>query len=159
ARRDREVVGRPACVAEGRSKRRVRRRVVIVTVDVAQPRGELGERLRIEPTVLGHAVVCTGLELVELPSRLRYADDWAVQLSAARHRLQGGKDLLVSEIAGPAEEDQRVGARGGHRFRSTWPPNSNRMAESRRSWNSASPRELKRSKSEAASTCAGTPSS
>src|SRR5262249_59871874 len=78
---------------------------------------------------------------------------------AARRRLQRGEDLLVGEVTRRAEEDEGVRARGGHDFFSAWPPNSNRMAESRRSWNSASPRELKRSKSEAASTCAGTPSS
>src|SRR6185369_17710992 len=86
-------------------------------------------------------------------------DDGHVEVAAACHRLQGGEDLLVREVAGRAEKDEGVGTRGGHDFFSTWPPNSNRIAESRRSWNSASPRELKRSKSEAARTCAGTPSS
>ncbi len=42
---------------------------------------------------------------------------------------------------------------------SWWPPNSKRIAESTRSWNSASPRDAKRSRSAAARTCAGTASS
>src|SRR5262249_44760409 len=97
------------------------------------------------------------------PSRLRHADDGHVEVAAACHRLERGEDLLVGEVAGGPEEDEGVGTRSGrtlrHGFFSAWPPNSNRMAGSRRSWDCGSPRELKRSKSEAASTCAGTPSS
>src|SRR5262249_40171800 len=128
-----------------------------------QSRFELRERRRVEPAVPRHAVARAGPHLVESPPRLRHTDDGHVEVAAARHRLQGREDLLVGEVAGGAEEDEGVGARGGrtlrHGFFSAWPPNSNRMAESKRSWNSASPRELKRSKSEAARTCAGTPSS
>src|ERR1051325_6727172 len=82
-------------------------------------------------------------------------------MTAPGHGLEGREDLLVGEIAARPEDDERVGAGRGHEpdpF-STWPPNSNRMAESKRSRNSASPRDAKRSKSAAASTCAGTASS
>jgi len=30
------------------------------------------------------------------------------------HRLKGGKDLLIGQIAGGAEEDERVGSSVGH---------------------------------------------
>src|SRR5262249_26776288 len=117
----------------------------------------------VEPAVLGDTVARAGAHLVERPPRLRDADDGHVEVTAPCHRLQGGEDLLVGEVAGRAEENEGVGARGGrslpHGVFSSRPPNSNRMAESGRPWNSASPRELKRSKSEAARTCAGTPSS
>ena len=56
---------------------------------------------------------------------------------------------------------RRCRCRGGHlshRGRSAWPPNCVRIADRSRSAKSASPRELKRSKSAAASTLAGTPS-
>src|ERR1051325_3364188 len=109
--------------------------------------------------MLRHAVPGPGAQLIHRPPRFRDADDRHVEMTAASHRLQGREDLLVGQVPGRTEEDERVRRRGGHDFFSTWPPNSNRMAESRRSWNSASPRELKRSKSEAARTCAGTPSS
>ena len=44
-------------------------------------------------------------------------------------------------------------------FFSTCPPKPKRIADSTLFWNSSSPREAKRSKSAAVSTCAGTPSS
>src|SRR5437773_1878202 len=73
---------------------------------------------------------------------------------APGHGVEGRKDLLVGEVAARPEDDEAVGARRAHLPGplSTWPPNSNRMAESRRSWKSASPLEAKRSKSAAAST-------
>ena len=80
---------------------------------------------------------------------------------APRHRVERGEDLLVDEVAARAEEDEGVGPARAHvpaPF-STCPPNSRRMAESARSWKSASPRDAKRSNSAAASTWAGTASS
>ena len=40
------------------------------------------------------------------------SDDWHVQLPADDERLQRGEDFLVSEIAGDAEDDKRVGTLG-----------------------------------------------
>src|SRR5262249_25860750 len=137
-------------------------RLAVVAVDVAQPLDELRERHRVDAAaVLLEALAGAGAELLELPARLRHADHRHVEVTTADHRLQRGKDLLVGEIARRAEENQRVGARRAHlpAAFSRCPPNSKRMAESRRSWNAASPREPKRSNSAAARTCAGTASS
>src|SRR5262249_19314532 len=87
-------------------------------------------------------------------------------------------DLLVREVARRAEDDEnaRVGRAAerepvherillrdglGHAsgLFSRWPPNACRIAERTRLPHSASPRDAKRSKSDAASTGAGTPSS
>src|SRR6185369_15755651 len=107
------------------------------------------------------AVASTRAKLLERPARACHRDDGHVEMAAARHRVQRGEDLLVREVARGAEEDERVGTRRGHAppAFSTWPPNPNRIADSIRSWNSASPREAKRSNSVAARTCAGTASS
>ena len=61
-------------------------------------------------------------QLLARPGRPRDADHRHVELAAPRHRLQRGKDLLVGEIAGDAEEDQRVAAAGVAHFFSAWPP-------------------------------------
>src|SRR5206468_10328429 len=89
-----------------------------------------------------------------------HSDHRHVGPGAADERLEGGEDLLVGQVAGGAEEDQRVRARPlvAHFF-SACPPKPKRIAESTRFWKSASPREAKRSKSAAVSTWAGTPSS
>src|SRR5262249_27780039 len=99
-------------------------------------------------------------QALERPARARNPDDWHLEVPAPRHRVQRGEDLLVRKVAGGAEENEGVGTRLGHFSGpfSTRPRNSKRMADSSRSWKSASPRELKRSKSAAASTCAGTAS-
>ena len=99
-----------------------RRRVLVVAVDVAQQAAQRVERRGIEPAVLLEAVLGAGLELVERPAGLRHADDRHVEVAALHHRLQRGKDLLVREVAGRAEEHEGVGVRG----RSSWAPASRR---------------------------------
>src|SRR5262249_56648095 len=99
------------------------RRMGEIAMGVAESGLEVRERLGEEPAVLRHAVARTGPQLVERPLRLRHADDGHVEMSAAGHRLKGGEDLLVREVTRRAEEDERVGARCGHGFFSTWPPN------------------------------------
>src|SRR6516165_6359713 len=49
------------------------------------------------------------LELINAPSRFRYADDRHGQCTAAYHIVEGRKNLLVSKISGRAEENERVG--------------------------------------------------
>ena len=81
----------------------------------------------------------------------------------AHEPLQRGKDLLVGEIAGGAEETQA--RRSGAAFIqvpagfSWWPPNSSRIADISLSAYSAAPRDSKRPNSAALKTGAGTPSS
>ena len=50
-------------------------------------------------------------QLLEVQARLGDADDRHVEAAAPHHRLERGEDLLVGEVAGGAEEDERVGAR------------------------------------------------
>src|SRR5262249_58315998 len=117
---------------------------------------QLREGLLVEAAVLGHALPRALDELVLGPARLGHADDGRVQPSALDELLQGGEDLLVGEVAGGAEEDQRVRAGLLAHFFSTCPPKPKRMAESALFWNSSSPREAKPSTSDAVSTQAGT---
>ena len=117
-RRDREVVRGMDGAVELAAQRGERRRVGVVAVDVAQQRQELRERRLVDAAVLREAVARPRAELVEVPARLRDADDGHVEVPAPDHRLQRREDLLVREIAGGAEEHERVGlhgAGGGHR--------------------------------------------
>src|SRR4029453_2986057 len=112
--------------------------------------------------VLLDAVVRSLAKVVGGPLRRRHADHGDAEVAALRHAVQRRKDLLVGKIAGRAEEDQRVRmlrGRAHHCPFSAWPPNSLRIAESSLSAKSASPRELKRSNSDAVMMWAGTLSS
>ena len=155
-RRDREVVRRVLGAAELAPERLERRRVLVVAVDVAQQPAQLGERVAVEAAVLLDALLRPRAQLVEGPAGLGHADDRHVEVAALGHRLQRREDLLVGQIAGRAEEHERVGMCVAHRCPcahadhfvaafSTWPPNWKRIAESSWFWKSASPRELKRS--------------
>ena len=113
--RDGEVVRRPLRGAELLADGLERCRIVVVAVHITQQSGELLERSRIDPAaVLLEAVACTRLELVQVPAGLGHADDGHVEVAALEHRLQRGKDLLVSKIARCAEEHERVGMGGSH---------------------------------------------
>ena len=68
-------------------------------------------RLVDAAAVLLDALAGARPELLERPARSRDADDRHVELPAPHHRLERGEDLLVGEVAGGAEEDQRVRAR------------------------------------------------
>ena len=52
-------------------------------------------------------------QLFDGHARARDADDRDVEMAAAGHRVERGKDLLEGEIAGGAEDDQGVGVRLG----------------------------------------------
>src|SRR5207249_4799676 len=161
ARRDRQVMERAAGAAELLAERRERGRVAVLAADVAEAVAELREGRLVDPAVPLHTLARPRPELLERPIRPGDADHRDVEPAASRHRMQRREDLLVDEVAAGAEEGERVRMGGAHvpcPF-SRWPPNSYRMADSSRSWNSASPREAKRSKSAAARTCAGTASS
>jgi len=154
ARRDGEIVERAFRAAERAAQRLERGRIAVVAAHVAKPFAKPRECRLVEPSVPLDALPGARPELLERPVRPRDADDGDVEMPAPGHGVEGRKDLLVGEVAARPEDDEPVGARRAHLpgpF-STWPPNSNRMAESRRSWKSASPLEAKRSKSAAAST-------
>src|SRR5439155_697290 len=92
-----------------------RRRVSVVPVDVAQEAAERIEPTGIESAMLLDAVARAGAKLVQAPSCLGDADDRHVEVTALRHRLQGGKDLLVGEIARGAEEHEGIRLDVAHR--------------------------------------------
>ena len=149
ARRDRQVVRGTLCRAQFAAQGGKRRGVAIVAVDVMQQAHELRECRRVEAAVLFQAVAGAGAKLLEVPSRLRNTYDRNVEVAALDHRLQRRKDLLVGEIAGRAEENERVGvdvvAHLDQAFFSICPPNSKRIADRSLFWKSASPREPKSS--------------
>jgi hypothetical protein len=109
ARRDREVVRGSARVSEFPSESGVGRGIAVVAVDVPEQRVELCECVRFERSVLRHAVSCAGAQLIEGPIRFCDADHRHVEAPPARHRVQCREDLLESQVAGRAEEDECVG--------------------------------------------------
>ena len=100
-------LGRPEFLADGLE----RRRIVVVAIDVAQQAAQLVESRGIDATVLFQAVAGPCPELIDGPAGLGHADDGHVKVAALDHRLQRREDLLVSQIAGRAEEDQGIGVR------------------------------------------------
>ena len=90
--------------------------LAVVAVDVLQQREELREGGVVDAAaMLGEAGPGALTQLIERPAGLGDADHGNVEMAPLDHRLQGGKDHLVSEIAGRAEEDERVGMwRGRH---------------------------------------------
>src|SRR5262249_12134635 len=117
--------------------------VGIVAVHVAQARQQAVHRLRaVDAAVRLDRIPGSLAQLLHAPGAARNPDHGDVEGAPPGHRVEGGEDLLVREISGRAEEDERVGAGGvgcGHdqalRF-SSWPPNCLRMADS--SWSSYS---------------------
>ena len=106
--RNREIVRRTLRGTELLAYPLERRRVSVVTVDVAQEAGERIARAGIESAMLFDAVAGAGAKRVPRPSGLRDADDRHVEMAALRYRLQGGKDLLVGEVARGAEEHEGI---------------------------------------------------
>src|SRR5207244_10414195 len=104
--------------------------------DVLQQGAELRVRRRIQATVLFEAVPGPCLELIEGPSGPSHADDGHVEMAAPDQRLQGREELLERQVAGSAEEDERIRTGGSHQaplfsgghFYS-WPPDSSRNAD------------------------------
>ena len=112
------------------------------------------------------AVIADSLdELSAGPAGLRDTDHRRLQPATAHQLVQRGKDLPVAQIAGGAEQHQRISldrlavqaclhralahdlllARShAQPLVSTWPPKPSRIAESNLSANSARPRDSKR---------------
>ena len=93
---------------------RERRGIVVVAVDVARAaRPASANAVGVEPAVLGDAGPRALDELLARPARPRDADHRARRARPRRAmRLQRGEDLLVGEVAGGAEEHQRVASAG-----------------------------------------------
>jgi hypothetical protein len=64
--------------------------------------------------MLFQAVLCPGTKLIYIPAGVSHTTDRNVEIAAFDHRLQGRKDLLVSQIAGSTEEYEGVGTHSSH---------------------------------------------
>src|SRR4029077_21218142 len=96
------------------AKSRERRWVLVITVNVAQQAGQFSESRRIDSAVLLQAVGRPRTKLIQIPSGFGYTDHRYIKMSALHHRLQRRENLLVGQVTGCAEEDQRVGMRIAH---------------------------------------------
>jgi len=94
----------------------VGRRIPIVPMDVLEVRRQCGERRLVDAAVLCQAVPRALEEPVQRLALAGHTDHRYVQIAAPGHRLQRRKDLLERQIAGGAEEHQRVGTGYGHSF-------------------------------------------
>jgi hypothetical protein len=115
-RRDGEIVRRPLRRAKLFTKTLKRCRVFIVAANVAQRTTQFVEGSGIDPAVFFDAVTRPLAEPIEIPTLPGHADDRHVEVSAFCHRLQGGKNLLVSKIPGSTEKDQGIRMGNAHRF-------------------------------------------
>ena len=115
ARRNREIEERPLRVAERLPDAREGLEVAVVARHVLQQRREPRERGLVDGAARRHALAHALDQLLAGHRQPSDADDRHVQLPAGDERLQRRKDFLVREIAGHAEDDQRVGTLGrGH---------------------------------------------
>src|SRR5438445_12179998 len=101
-------------VLEFFAKRRERRRILVITINVAQQAGQLFESRGIDSAVFLQAVVRPRAKLIKIPSGFGYTDHRYIKMSALHHRLQRRENLLVGQVAGCTEEDQSVGMRIAH---------------------------------------------
>ena len=68
----------------------------------------MAKAVGIQAAVLGQAIFSSRAELLQGPAGLGYADHGDIQVAAQNHLLQGRENLLISEVACGAEEDQCV---------------------------------------------------
>src|SRR5688572_5354990 len=95
--------------AKGLSERVEGRGVAVVAIHVAQQGRESCEVLvPYAVAVFAETGSCPFAKLGECPSGFRDADDGDGQQPAAHQRLQGGKDLLVGQVSGGAEEYEPI---------------------------------------------------
>ena len=112
--RDGEIVQRVRCTAELLAEGDVGRGSAVVTADVAEPLHQLREDRLVEAVVVLDALSGARAELLDRPLRPGNADDGHLKVPTTFHRVERWKDLLVNEVAGGPEEDQRVGVRNVH---------------------------------------------
>src|SRR5262249_35524642 len=72
------------------------------------------EGVAIDATVAADAVLGARAQLVDRPARLGNADHRHGETPAARHAVKRRKNLLVGQVAGRPEEDERVGRVHSH---------------------------------------------
>ena len=109
AGRDGQVVQRPLGGAQRLAQALRTSRVAVIAVDVLQPGAELARTHPAStPPCFSRLSLRARPELIEVPARLRHADDRHVEVTVPDHRLQRREDLLVRQVAGGAEEDEGV---------------------------------------------------
>src|SRR5260370_1524866 len=101
-------MGRTMRVLELFAERRERRRVWVVTVNVAEQAGQLFESRRIDSAVFLQAIVRPRAKLIRIPSGFGYTDHGDIKMSALHHSLQRWENLFVGQVTGCTEEDQSV---------------------------------------------------
>src|SRR5262249_20464217 len=106
--RDGEIVRWPLRRAQLLPEGLKRRRGLIVAVNIAQQTTQFCDRGGIDPAVLLNAVMRSRPELIEIPASFGHADDRHIEVSALDHRLQGRKNLLISQIPGRTEKNQSI---------------------------------------------------
>jgi hypothetical protein len=112
-----EIMRRPSRCSEFLAQGPKRCRVRIIPVNVAQQSRELVEGGGINASaVLLETVAGASLQLIQIPACLGHTDHGNIEVPALQHRLQRREDLLVRQVAGGAEEDQRIGMGVAHRM-------------------------------------------
>ena len=124
--RDREVEDRPFRVAQFLPERRVGGRVVVVAPDVAEKAGKFPEGVAVDDPVPLHALPSVFPEPIEVPPAPGDADHRDVEASAAGQPVERREDLLVRQVSGSPEEDERIGLLTAHPF----PPRRNSIPDS-----------------------------
>jgi hypothetical protein len=110
ARRNGQIVRRPRGTPQGLAQPVEGDRILVITVDVAQPLHQRGEcRLIDAPAVLLEAVAGALPQLFDRPARLRDPDDRRFEGAASDHVLQGRENLFICQVPGGAEEHQGIG--------------------------------------------------
>jgi len=95
-------------IAKRRAQLLVGGGVFVVAVDITEQRRQPGEGGLVDAAVCFEALAGARAQLVEVPAGKRDADDWHVEAATFHQRLEGWEDLLVGQVAGSAEEDQRA---------------------------------------------------
>src|SRR4029077_16232478 len=81
----------------------------VVSINIAEQTGKFLKGRGIDSAMFFEAVVGTRAELVERPASFCNPDNRHIEVTAVQHCLQRGKYLLVGQVAGCTEKDQRVG--------------------------------------------------
>jgi hypothetical protein len=83
--------------------------IVVVSIYITEKACEFLERSRIDSPVFCETVMSPRPKLLQIPAGFGNANDRNIEMPAFDHGLQGGKYLLVREIASGSEENKRVG--------------------------------------------------
>ena len=107
-RRDGQVVQGALGRAEGLTELGVEPGILIVARDILQPGAQFFKGCWVDLTVLGKTGMDMLLQLLDTPGSTGHSNDGHVEMTSLDHGLQGWEDLLVGQVAGDAEKDERV---------------------------------------------------